>query len=979
MADPLTIAGTVALTYAISRPHFKIWLPGLPVPIEFDNPLFKTTEGQRLGDLQIQETAEGAPENRCFGPKNRVAGALVWMSDLKEVKKSESGGGKGGSGGEFITYQYFAHLMVRSCRARTPISGIRKIWADAKVLFDSDVSVAISSNGIDSKIESSIVNTNNLATGFSRNYLALESDIALARPDLSTVKSGGTAVVSGYTGGSTGALQLVNTPGIGSTTIPLRTASGTFALQVDDVIEFQGFGVSYSVLTGITVTTAGVTVALRNTILANRPTGSVTAPLPVVVKRGAQANNGTFSVISATKDPEPGGTQISRVKLTDQTNPFRKFVAVGTGTTLSVSQTNPTFKASQVGEISILTGGPDQAVPDILQQVEGGTVTQVYAMRNRAGFVLRDLNLTDFANRVPNLEALVEVTADPGKVADAIKTVLMDDAEWPESAIDVSGVSGEFLGFQIRGPQPPRRSLLPLLIAFDIAQWERGGKIFYATRSSIAETVIPPSEVGAFVGTQEKRGLQIEDQARDFLPSQIQVSYRSQAKEYQTATKPSSRTEQVPSNIRGLDLSALVISDDLAQQIADRMMAIAWGAQHRLTMPLPQSRAGVVREGMILRSGPIYGQTWRMFVERVDRGANMLVVASGQEYDPALMIQTQTAEGSLGLSASGNSQDGGKTVQPHAELFLLDIPSIRDGDRHEPGIYLAARSGDPFRPWRGGVLYWSRDFGVTWNRVADVLTEAVTGELVTGPTISVLPGLWDRANTIRVRIRHTQAQLGSVSEDACLSGANRFLVGKEIIGAARVVYVSRDPVDGSRLYDLSTLLRGQQNTEQEMESHVANEAVVWLDGPGVDFLSLSYSHVDNERLWRLVPHGGLLEQALEIQVAATGRNVKPYHVELVGERDGGGNLTLTLNHTSRAATNILDQGRPIDEEEEAYEVDVIFSGSVVRTLSVTGSNEIEYTAADQTADGITPFDPITFRPYQISAGFLRGQESEYDI
>lgn len=985
MGELALVAASIALPTLLTRPTFKLWLPGLPVPIEFDNPLVRPVEGQRLGDMKIQDTAEGAFENRCFGPKNRLAGSLVWMSDLKEVKKSESGAGKGGSGGEFITYQYFAHVMVRMCRAKTPISRIPKIWADGKILFDADTDVAISSNGIASTITSSVVFVGGLGSGVtetSRNYLVLESDIAVGgRPDLSEVRSGNLATVSGYTGGSTFAVQCAVTPTNGTKIVRLRTTSGTLALLVDDVIEFQGYSLSYSVEVGTTLTTAGVDVTVRNTIVPAKPIGSLTAPVAVTIKRGNQVNNGTFTVVSSSKNPEPGVTQISQAKLTDQSNPFRKFVAIALGPTIVLSQDNPTFKNSQVGEINVMTGGPDQAVPAILQQVEGVNVSQVYAMRFRAGFVLRDLNITDFGNRVPNLEALVEVTADPGKVADAIRTILTDDAQWPASAIDVSQVSGEFLGFNVSGPQPPNQSLQPLLVAFDVAQWERGGKVYFANRSALTELEIPASEVGAWVERQERRGLQISDQARDFLPSHLEVRYRSEEKEFQTATKRSMRSEDIPINVQGINLDGLVLDDDFAQQLADKVLAIAWGAQRKLTCPLPQSRVGQVREGMVLKFvGPIYGQTWRMFVERLDRGANMLLVASGQEYDPALLVQAGTSEGSLGLSATGNTQDAGGMSQPHAHLLLLDIPSLTAEHRIDPGVYVAGRSEDPTRAWRGAVLYWSRDEGLSWHRVLDVPTESVTGEVVTPPSISVMPELVDRVNTIRIRIRHPQAQLGSVTEDECMAGANRFLIGREIIGAARVTFVERDKVDGSKVYDLSILLRGQQDTTQEMESAVAGDPVVWLDGPGVQFLPISYSAVDEERLWRLVPHGGTPDDALAVRMAVTGRNCKPFHVvDVEGARDGSNNLTLTWSPLSRAAPKVFDQGDTLDEEVDAYEIDVVFSGDVVRTIQVSDARSVVYSAAEQVADGITPGDPVTLRFYQMSLGFLRGQESEYEV
>ena len=53
----------------------------------------KGREGPRLSDLQVQTSTYGAQVPRLFGTM-RVAGTVIWASDLKETR-SRSGGGKG--------------------------------------------------------------------------------------------------------------------------------------------------------------------------------------------------------------------------------------------------------------------------------------------------------------------------------------------------------------------------------------------------------------------------------------------------------------------------------------------------------------------------------------------------------------------------------------------------------------------------------------------------------------------------------------------------------------------------------------------------------------------------------------------------------------------------------------------------------------------------------------------------------------------
>ncbi len=107
-------------------------------------PLFKGDQevrGPRIDDRGIQTASEGSPLRTCYGAENRVAGTVIWLSKLLEYEiKRDMGGGKGGgSDPEAITYDYYYHVAVAICEG--PISRIKKIWADAKVLYDVDVSV----------------------------------------------------------------------------------------------------------------------------------------------------------------------------------------------------------------------------------------------------------------------------------------------------------------------------------------------------------------------------------------------------------------------------------------------------------------------------------------------------------------------------------------------------------------------------------------------------------------------------------------------------------------------------------------------------------------------------------------------------------------------------------------------------------------------------------------------------------------------
>jgi hypothetical protein len=85
-------------------------------------------KGPRLGDLAVQTSSYGSPIPRIYGAM-RVAGTVIWASDLIEHEAVE-GGGKGSP--ERLTFSYSANIAV--ALSSRPIQAIGRIWADGKLI-----------------------------------------------------------------------------------------------------------------------------------------------------------------------------------------------------------------------------------------------------------------------------------------------------------------------------------------------------------------------------------------------------------------------------------------------------------------------------------------------------------------------------------------------------------------------------------------------------------------------------------------------------------------------------------------------------------------------------------------------------------------------------------------------------------------------------------------------------------------------------
>lgn len=90
----------------------------------------KPRQGPRLGDLSVQTSSYGAQIPRIFGTI-RVAGTVIWATDLVEHKSTSGGKGRP----RVTNYSYTASFAVALSARRA--GTVRRIWADGKLLRGS--------------------------------------------------------------------------------------------------------------------------------------------------------------------------------------------------------------------------------------------------------------------------------------------------------------------------------------------------------------------------------------------------------------------------------------------------------------------------------------------------------------------------------------------------------------------------------------------------------------------------------------------------------------------------------------------------------------------------------------------------------------------------------------------------------------------------------------------------------------------------
>ncbi len=101
-----------------------------------DNRVF---EGPRLETFHLQTSRDGAPIPRVFG-RVRLAGQVIWASQVREAVTEETVGGKGG-GPVQRNYSYTVSFAVGLCEGE--ILGVDRIWANGEILQKSGLTVRV--------------------------------------------------------------------------------------------------------------------------------------------------------------------------------------------------------------------------------------------------------------------------------------------------------------------------------------------------------------------------------------------------------------------------------------------------------------------------------------------------------------------------------------------------------------------------------------------------------------------------------------------------------------------------------------------------------------------------------------------------------------------------------------------------------------------------------------------------------------------
>ena len=270
-------------------------------------------------------------------------------------------------------------------------------------------------------------------------------------------------------------------------------------------------------------------------------------------------------------------------------------------------------------------------------------------------------------------------------------------------------------------------------------------------------------------------------------------------------------------------------------------------------------------------------------------------------------------------------------------------------------------------PWPGGVAFYRSPSDLRlYAARAHATTPAKIGTTQTafysGPA-----SRWDRGNVLRVAMAN--GALASADDILVLGGANMAAI-ENADGEWEIIQFAQASLVAPGLYDLSRLLRGQAGTEGAMRDPVAAGARFVLLDAALRQVDMTAGEIGLPFNWKVGPAPydiGNSSYSTRLALPFTGIGLRPLSpVQVRGQFSSGDDWRFAgCAAPGPAATAGSRRRFPLVRRVEAYEVDILNGGDVVRTIAAN-TPLATYTAAQQTADFGAPQPSYFIRICQLS-------------
>ncbi len=280
--------------------------------------------------------------------------------------------------------------------------------------------------------------------------------------------------------------------------------------------------------------------------------------------------------------------------------------------------------------------------------------------------------------------------------------------------------------------------------------------------------------------------------------------------------------------------------------------------------------------------------------------------------------------------------------------------------------------------WKGAQLSKSADSGSTYEGVLSTTRSGTIG--VSSNALADFTGgnIFDHDSTLDI-VLESGGELESYTQLQVYNGSGVFMLGAP--GRWEAIKYMNATLTAPNTYTLDTFLRGRRGTGHAMALHEIGDQFIFADTRTWQRPNAGVSQIGLTRLYKGVTFHQPIASVPAQSFTNSAVGLKPYApVKLKGVRDGGNDLTISCKRCTRtggAWRDFVD----VVLSEPLCDFEIWNSGftTLLRTISSIDGNSTIYTAAMQTADGLTPGNPVSVRIYSISPTVGRGYKLEGTI
>lgn len=603
-------------------------------------------------------------------------------------------------------------------------------------------------------------------------------------------------------------------------------------------------------------------------------------------------------------------------------------------------------KNKYMKSLTVYTGHVEQDVDPILAQV----VDEDSGYILRHFIVIEDLELGPFGQTFPACEALSMVKANQSaaSVCEMIAKFANID---PQLNLSTTALAEDTLqGYLIDVETTCWDALKPLMPVFRSDAAEVSGQIRFYKRSQHMRATIRPTEMGAHAyGEEPPPRYKFRREGDIGLPRKTSLTFIDPDRDYQPNTMSSTRSEGDSSSNIAVNLK-IVLDANEGAEVAALIHWDAWLGRTELSFTLKDN-------WLSLATGYAYGlpidnEVIPYRIQRRTYGVNGIIEC--EAISDESVTYSPIAMGTSGTPPPVDED----TDFADTRLILMDMPITEDA-HDDYGHYIVM--GGSAADWPRGSIQASSD-GTLFVKLIDQPFGAVMGDVIGTLGAGSTTGLNDELDTETVLTVETlhDGMTFSDATDSELDAWNNFLyVGKN--GQGEYLQFKTATKIAPKRWELTNLRRGRKGTDHAIGTHTSGEEFAVLGKGGVYRLVYGNEYDwGNLLTWRGVTLNQDEDDAATQTFANSGEGKRPYSpANVQGSWDGSNNLIAQFESRSRLNAG----GLGIDDRQE-FEVQIT-NATPVRTMIVT-VEQFSYSAAEQTADGLTPGTIVEGRVRQLS-------------